>query len=65
MTYAFLARGRNEQQLLELDNALAANEEAKEENVDRANARAMEQLMGSMGGVMPTPPKPPVRRTET
>lgn len=51
MAYAFLADGRDEQQLRQLDMALAPTPEAAQETVDQANMKAMKQLQSMMGGV--------------
>jgi O-succinylbenzoate synthase len=51
VAYAFLADGRDEQQLRQLDMALAPTPEAAQETVDQANMKAMKQLQSMMGGV--------------
>lgn len=51
MTYAYLAEGRDEQQLLELEMALAPTPEAKQETIDKQNMEAMRQLRSMMDGM--------------
>ena len=53
MVYAFLADGRDEKQLMELDMALAPTAEAAQAYVDKANMEAMKALQASMGGMAP------------
>jgi hypothetical protein len=53
VVYAFLADGRNEQQLRELDMALAPTEDDAQALVDQANMEAMKQLQAQMGGLAP------------
>ncbi len=48
MTYAYLAEGRDEKQLLELDAALAPTPEAKQDTIDRQNMQAMQQIQAMM-----------------
>jgi hypothetical protein len=53
VVYAFLADGRDEKQLRELDMALAPTPEDAQSLVDKANMEAMKQLQASMGGMAP------------
>jgi hypothetical protein len=53
VVYAFLADGRDERQLRELDMALAPTPEDKQAHVDKANMDAMKQLQASLGGMTP------------
>jgi hypothetical protein len=57
VVYAFLADGRDEKELMQLDMALAPTPEAAQETVDQANARAMKRLVASMGGMAPPQPR--------
>lgn len=57
MIYAFLADGRDKQQLMELDMMLAPTPEAAQEHQDRANMEAMKQLQGMLGGMAPRQPR--------
>jgi hypothetical protein len=55
VTYAYLAKGRNEQEMMQLDMALAPTPQKAQETQDAANMRAMKQLEA----MMPTkPPRP-------
>ena len=56
MTYAFLAKGRDEKQLLELDAALDPSPVSAEVARERANMEAMRQLQA----MMPPPGRPGV-----
>ena len=56
MTYAFLCMNKTEQEVMELDMALAPPEQ-KEELVDRQNAQAMQRMMAGFPGGMVGPPK--------
>jgi hypothetical protein len=51
VTYAFLADGRDEAQLRELDMALAPTLEDAEAMVNQANMDAMKALQAQMGGL--------------
>lgn len=53
MSYAFLADGRDEQQMMQLDMALAPSDEARQEAVDRANMEAMKALQAQIGSMAP------------
>lgn len=53
MVYAFLADGRDEQQLMQLDLALAPNPEAKQKTIEKANMEAMKALQSQLGGLAP------------
>lgn len=53
MTYANLAQGRSQKQLLELDMLLAPNAPETMVQIDRTNAREMQKM-----GLDPTAPKP-------
>lgn len=53
MVYAFLADGRDQQQMMELDMALAPTPEAKQERIDQANMEAMKQLQAQLGNLAP------------
>ena len=53
MIYAFLADGRSEHQLRELDMALAPTVDDAQALVDKANMEAMKQLQAQMGGLAP------------
>lgn len=55
MAYAFLADGRDQQQMMELDMALAPTPEAKQERIDQANMEAMKQLQSQLGSLGPAP----------
>ncbi len=55
MTYAFLADGRDRKEMMELDLLLAPNEEAKQEQIDKANMEAMKTLQSQLGGLAPPP----------
>ena len=57
VVYAFLADGRDEKSLMQLDMALAPTPEAAQETVDQANARAMRQLRAQMGNLAPPMPR--------
>lgn len=57
MAYAYLADGRDEKQLMQLDMALAPTPEAAQETVDAANARAMKELRAQMGNLAPRTPR--------
>lgn len=46
--YATLAEGRNEQELLSLDRALAPDEESAEALLGRANMEAMKSLQATI-----------------
>ncbi len=48
-----LADGRDSQQMQELELALAPNEEAKQEQIDKANMEAMKALQSQLGGLAP------------
>lgn len=54
LTYAYLAKGRNEQEMMQLDMMLAPTPQKAQETQDAANMRAMRQLESMM-------PKPPPR----
>lgn len=58
MVYAFLADGRDEKGLRELDMALAPTPEVAQSHVDRANMEAMKELSGMLGSQMPPPRRP-------
>lgn len=53
MIYAFLADGRDEKQLRELDMALAPTADDAQAFIDKANMEAMKQLQSQMGGLAP------------
>lgn len=53
MVYAFLADGRDDKQLMELDMALAPTPEDKQAQVDRQNMEEMKRLQAQMGGLAP------------
>ncbi len=53
MVYALLAEGRDKQEMMELDMALAPTPEAKQEQVDAANMEAMKQLQAQLGALGP------------
>lgn len=53
MVYAYLADGRDEKQLMELDMMLAPTQEDASAIQDRANMEAMKQLQAQMGGLAP------------
>ncbi len=53
MAYAFLADGRDQQQMMELDLQLAPTPEAKQERIDEANMEAMKALQSQLGGLGP------------
>lgn len=53
MIYAFLADGRSQDQLRELDMALAPTADDAQALVDKANMEAMKQLQAQMGGLAP------------
>lgn len=53
MVYAFLADGRDEKQLRELDMALAPTPDDAQEIVDKANMEEMKKLQTQMGGLAP------------
>jgi hypothetical protein len=55
VTYAFLAKGRDEKQLLELDAALDPSPVSAEVARERANMEAMKQFQA----MMPAPPRSP------
>ena len=57
LVYAHLAEGRDAQQMLELDRALAPTPEAAQETIDKANMEAMQRLQGMMGSNAPPPPR--------
>lgn len=58
MTYAFLAEGRDEKGLMELDMLLAPTPEDKDKIQAKANMDAMKALQDQMGGMG----QPPHRR---
>jgi hypothetical protein len=57
--YAYLAKGRDAQQLAELDRALAPTPEAKQLTIDQQNAAEMRKMAewgaGGMSGPKPVP----------
>lgn len=53
MTYAILAEGRNEQELIQLDLALAPSAEDADAITAKANMEAMKQLQAAVGGLAP------------
>jgi hypothetical protein len=53
VAYAFLADGRTKEEMLELDLSLAPSEEAKQEQIDKANMEAMKALQAQLGGLGP------------
>lgn len=53
--YAYLAKGRDENQLRELEMALAPTPAKAQESVDRANMEAMKQLQA----MLPAAARPP------
>lgn len=55
MTYAYLARNRDEKGIAELDIALAGTQEEREVAVERANMAALEAFSG---GKLPPAPLP-------
>jgi hypothetical protein len=55
VAYAFLADGRDNQQMMELDLALAPSEESRQETIDKANMEAMKALQSQLGGLSPPP----------
>lgn len=62
MAYAFLADGRSEQELLQLDVQLSPTpDEDRAKALDRANAAAMQQLRDQLAGIQGAPM--PRRRT--
>jgi hypothetical protein len=48
VVYAYLADGRDEKQLIELDAALAPTPEIAQEAIDRQNMEAMKELQSMM-----------------
>ena len=57
MTYAYLANGRDQDQLAELDEILTNPSMTDEERAARKNSRQMKQV-GTEWAQLPTPPKP-------
>ena len=55
MIYAFLADGRDQAQLRELDLMLAGTDEEKERIQAKANMEAMKQLQAGMAGMQAGP----------
>lgn len=55
MTYAYLAKGRNEREMIELDMAIAPTPKDAQEAQDAANMRAMRQLEAMMPKGPPRP----------
>lgn len=53
MIYAILADGRNEQELLQLDLALAPDDDAADAMTQKANMAAMQSLQSVVGGLAP------------
>jgi hypothetical protein len=53
VTYAILADGRDEKQLIELNALLAPTPEAGETIREKANMEAMRALQAQMGGLGP------------
>lgn len=51
MVYAYLADGRDQAGMRELDTLLAPNEETVEAIREKENMRQMEQLQSSMAGM--------------
>lgn len=51
MSYAILADGCDKQEMLELDLALAPNEEVRQRSIDQANMEAMKALQSQLGGM--------------
>ncbi len=61
MVYAYLADGRDKQQMMELDLALAPSEEEAQKTIDQANMEAMQALQAQLGSVQGPPARPRAR----
>jgi hypothetical protein len=53
VVYAILAEGRDEQQMRELELALAPDEETRQKTIEKANMEAMKALQSQLGGLAP------------
>lgn len=57
MVYAYLAKGRTQKEMWDLDIALAPTPAAKEKTIDKANMEALRTLAGDKPMAKPVPLK--------